>query len=291
MQDAKSLDVLLSDAAEAQMILKQSFAPKSEWASTVMDSNFPNRVGRAEAKQKRVFLNERRRHGQPDEIYDPGIKSRERLGQKVKTKYGGDFKRARDVARLALQFNNCQSLLDCVQNLSRKNRLTVAEVENRFAAPTAIGWRDVTAIVTVKLSSGRRHLAEIQFHLIPYSRARIEAHVHYELLREVLPTVCKVAAEDMEAVESRILDLLTASNVRTKEREEQEDHEQEEQQDQEAAPVALPASEAEGGREHPLDGPRIGGEQAAAAVESRTYGFDLLTASEEEEEEEEDGWL
>ena len=54
--------------------------------------------------------------------------------------------------------------------------LDVVEIENRFRNPTVLGWRDVTMLVAIPLPDGVKHIAEVQFQLMTFTRARSEAH-------------------------------------------------------------------------------------------------------------------
>lgn len=214
----ETLHDLFEDAAEAQRRLKELVAPHSTWAETVMDASFIELHGEEAAKKQRVFqraMHSRTNEGMPaDEFYDPGVKSRERVEQKVRIKYDGNFCKIRDLSRLAAQFKTCEGLLNGIAWL--KEKLDVVEIENRFANPTPLGWRDVTIIAAVKLGplrANRSHLVEVQLQLLAYKGGKLRAHDCYKKVRALLPEVCKVPAEDMGKVQGRMLDLLTSSDA------------------------------------------------------------------------------
>jgi len=212
LQPTNDLDRLMSDAQKAQLYLKQLLAPQSDWASK---SQF-----REKTERGIVGRNGGWEHGLLDwidAIYDPGIKSRERITTKAEYKYAtsGGFARVRDVSRLALQFNTAERLVASLSDLV--GTVDVVSFENRFASPTPLGWADVTLLVKVPLShhggtapSSRStpkgtatlscyHVAEIQLHLEGFVRAREMVHTHYSELRSLLPSA-GVRAEHLDTV-------------------------------------------------------------------------------------------
>ena len=51
--------------------------------------------------------------------------------------------------------------------------LEIAQLKNKFANPTPLGYRDMNLNVSVRLDDGRKHLAEVQLNLTRRGR---EAH-------------------------------------------------------------------------------------------------------------------
>merc|ERR1711988_1784394 len=85
-----------------------------------------------------------------DAVCDPGVKKRPRIEAKAAYKYKDSngkvrYSRVRDIARLALQFETVERLLDAIPILH--SCFDVVDLENRFASPTMLGWRDVTMLV------------------------------------------------------------------------------------------------------------------------------------------------
>merc|ERR1712190_167800 len=85
----------------------------------------------------------------------------------------------------------------------------MGEVENRFATPTACGWRDITILVRVPLpKSGGHHIAELQLSHKVLWIARADLHKYWKTIRSMMPNVCHVKPEDMTRVQGLILDRL-----------------------------------------------------------------------------------
>ena len=163
--------------------------------------------------------------------FDPGIKREARCRQKADYKYrqkygdGLKFARIRDIARLSLNYKDCKSLLRGIEELP--HMFNVVEIDNRFANPTPLGWRDFAALVVEEVAdssatgahsgntkSTRKHICEIQLHLLDYVEARKRAHKHYVTLRELLPKL--VDAKHCDVLQNLILDALERSGVRSK---------------------------------------------------------------------------
>jgi len=152
-----------------------------------------------------------------DEAYDPGTKSHARIQQKAQQKYLGEdgqprYNRVRDISRMALLYDTPASLLAGLAKI--RETFIVLMVENRFAAPTALGWRDVTVLVSIPVEQ-RFHISELQLQLKTFALARKSAHKHYVTLRKEMPQVCKVPAADMDRVQAYILDKLNSHRYLT----------------------------------------------------------------------------
>jgi hypothetical protein len=131
---------------------------------------------------------------QCDELIDPGPKSEQRIREKVKAKYAGRYERNRDYARMTLIYDSVKGLLKNLKvlfhfSLKGNEKMQVVMLENRFAEPTHLGWRDLTALLKVQVpSSGRHHIMELQFCLKRLTEERKNyTHNFYKQIREVLP--------------------------------------------------------------------------------------------------------
>lgn len=233
-----TLEELHADAAEAQLRLKALIAPGTDWARAVMlgfkataqgESRKDAAMEKALRSTRSPITMEEYREGQKpmarvkvnrwlcDEAFDPGIKDLARIREKAEYKYLGPdgqpmYRRVRDIARLALLYDSPSRLQAAIKHIN--SVFAVVEIENRFAAPTALGWRDVTILVQMQLN-GRVHIAELQLQLKAYALARTQAHKHYGMLRKELPSVCKVLPKDLDKVQFVILDLLKSRKVVT----------------------------------------------------------------------------
>ena len=145
-----------------------------------------------------------------DKVYDPGIKGRGRIEQKAAYKYADKdgkpmYRRVRDIARLALQYDSCAALITGLEGM--RKAFKVVELDNRFAQPTALGWMDVAALVEIDVG-GVKHVAELQLQLSEFARARTIAHRHYHTLRTLLPEKLRIQPKDLDRVQAEILDAL-----------------------------------------------------------------------------------
>merc|ERR1719401_2770369 len=104
VQDQDDLEVLLDEAVEVQQIVKAMIYPDSAWALHIGSGSEPNSSGDIWKASK----------GLCDEAIDPGLKSRERILQKVFNKYQGSFARNRDYARLALIYDSVRHLIQAI---------------------------------------------------------------------------------------------------------------------------------------------------------------------------------
>ena len=124
----------------------------------------------------------------------------------TRARYGaGRYDRIRDAARLAVAFPDAAALVaavaSAVAHVDGGAGARVVEVENRFAEPTALGWRDVSLLVEIPIASPRNvHVAEVQLQIQVYATARKQAHAFYRSLREALPE-CGIKPEDLDAAQ------------------------------------------------------------------------------------------
>ena len=133
-------------------------------------------------------------------VFDPGIKNVSRIEEKMRAKYRTHgVRRVRDVARLALEYENAEDLylgltwliVQCTDSHHSEDvPFCLLELENRMSSPTPLGWRDITLLLGVKRAGSGGpwgHIAEIQLHLQPFVKARTHAHRYYERIRREIP--------------------------------------------------------------------------------------------------------
>lgn len=193
---------LMRVAAAAQDELRLKFAPSSEWVAV------PGKSGQHECTTSAYA----------DLIRDPGIKTEERVRQKANVKYrqllDRRFMRVRDISRMAFTHNTLESLLLSLDRIRKEFK--VVEIENRFAKPTAMGWRDVVVLIEMPVQKFvTLHIVEIQMSHRALVDARQSLHKHWRVVRELLPGTCMVTAGDMDEVQDIILCELESSGLGT----------------------------------------------------------------------------
>jgi len=209
---AAQMATLLHEAAAAQQYLKESFAPTSGWATSELD---PTSLGTMTQNSAASVQDVRMLRDSPelvdflDGAFDPGIKTKSRIKQKAKQKYGGNLRCVHDVARLAVFCDTVERLLGAVPRMLKM--FEVIEVENRFAKPTPLGWMDLTFLVRVplQLPDGRicKHTAEIQLQLYDFYEARVQNHKYYRVVRSALAKA-GVQPEHLDVIQQTLLDAI-----------------------------------------------------------------------------------
>lgn len=239
LSEALVVDALIADGIVAQRLLKACIAPGTLWAEADMGPAWkaamlaehpddPSIEKQLRSTRSPITLSDYKAGMRParlvkvnaslcDEAFDPGIKDMQRIKEKANQKYldaGGQpmYHRVRDIARLGLLYDSPSRLRASVSKIKRVFK--VVEIENRFASPTALGWRDVTILVELS-ANGRRHIAELQLQLKVFALARSQAHKHYVTLRKELPSMCKVSPQDLDKVQMFILDRLNSRKLLT----------------------------------------------------------------------------
>ena len=107
----------------------------------------------------------------------------------------------RDRSRATILCETPDELLDVLNRLTSVG-LEIAQVKNKFASPTPMGYRDFNLNVRVPLDDGSTHIAEFQLNLKSIADAKHIAHDQYEVIRAALPDMCKdtsVGADNLEA--------------------------------------------------------------------------------------------
>ena len=101
-------------------------------------------------------------------------------------------------------------LLDVLNRLTSVG-LEIAQVKNKFASPTPMGYRDFNLNIRVRLDDGSTHIAEFQLNLKSIADAKHIAHDQYEVIRAALPDMCKDTSVGAEALEAFISERLNSS--------------------------------------------------------------------------------
>ncbi|MGA9523328.1 MAG: hypothetical protein WBV82_17805 [Myxococcaceae bacterium] len=86
----------------------------------------------------------------------PGLKGRERALEKALAEYGGDATKLKDLARASVAFDSVDRVYEALSDLEQRFEL---QVKDRFAKPTAGGYRDV--LVNFDIDG---HTVELQLH-------------------------------------------------------------------------------------------------------------------------------
>lgn len=109
------------------------------------------------------------------------LKKKERVEEKVKADYDGDFSRIGDIVRSSVAVDS-KDQLDEVMGELRKTGLKLArKPTDRFANPTDTGYRDL--LMNVTYPNG--HVGELQLHLKSMLKAKDEGHHYYNQVRKI----------------------------------------------------------------------------------------------------------
>ena len=91
-----------------------------------------------------------------DDVQSSGVKGRPRSLQKLANDYGGDARYLKDLSRATILCETPDELLDVLNRLTSVG-LEIAQVKNKFASPTPMGYRDFNLNVRVPLDDGSTH--------------------------------------------------------------------------------------------------------------------------------------
>ncbi|CAH0369639.1 unnamed protein product [Pelagomonas calceolata] len=147
-----------------------------------------------------------------DDVKDPGVKGRPRSLEKLANDYGGDARYLKDLSRATILCENPDELLDVLNRLTSVG-LEIAQVKNKFASPTPMGYRDFNLNIRVRLDDGSTHIAEFQLNLKSIADAKHIAHDQYEVIRAALPDMCKDTSIGADALEAFISERLNSSTL------------------------------------------------------------------------------
>ena len=129
----------------------------------------------------------------PGDVSDPGVKGRGSAERKLADKYTDKNgvphpEKFRDLSRATVLSGSATDLLKVLTELDGGGLgLEIAQLKNKFASPTPLGYRDMNLNVSVRLDDGRKHLAEVQLNLRSVADAKHIAHEQYEVIRLALP--------------------------------------------------------------------------------------------------------
>ena len=100
----------------------------------------------------------------PSVLLGSGVKGRGSAERKLADKYTDKNgvphpEKFRDLARATVLFENAADLLKVLAELDGGSLgLEIAQLKNKFASPTPLGYRDMNLNVSVRLEDGRKHL-------------------------------------------------------------------------------------------------------------------------------------
>ncbi|CAH0369827.1 unnamed protein product [Pelagomonas calceolata] len=171
------------------------------------EGDFETLYAQAAVAQKVLVDSLRKLH---DDIQSPGVKGRPRSLQKLANDYGGDARYLKDLSRATILCETPDELLDVLNRLASVG-LEIAQVKNKFAHPTPMGYRDFNLNVRVPLDDSQTHIAENQLNLKSIADAKHIAHDQYEVIRAALPDMCKDTSVGAEALEAFISERLNSS--------------------------------------------------------------------------------
>jgi hypothetical protein len=171
-QSTRDLDDLLVEALDAQRHMYQRLDP-DRFVSEDSGSNWL------------------------DLVVNPAIKTRARVQAKASYMHNGAseqtrYDRVRDIARLAIVFETPEKLLRAIPILLKC--FNVVDMENGFAHPSMLGWRDIKVVTSIN-----DHMVELQLQLAPYANAKADGQRHQDALRAMLPDL-GVKEKDLEDV-------------------------------------------------------------------------------------------
>mmetsp|Transcript_7706 Transcript_7706/g.20448 ORF Transcript_7706/g.20448 Transcript_7706/m.20448 type:complete len:1377 (-) Transcript_7706:45-4175(-) len=153
----------------------------------------------------------------PGDVADPGVKGRGSAERKLADKYTDKNgvphpEKFRDLSRATVLSGSATDLLKVLTELDGGGLgLEIAQLKNKFASPTPLGYRDMNLNVSARLDDGRKHLAEVQLNLKSVADAKHIAHEQYEVIRLALPKMCEGKSVGAGALEAFIAERLNSS--------------------------------------------------------------------------------
>lgn len=109
------------------------------------------------------------------------LKGEKRAKEKCEADYGGDWSQLRDIVRATISVPTMGHIKEALEHLKANGLELAQQPKDRFAKPTAEGYRDLMTFV--KLPNGM--LAELQIHAKPMTLAKEEGHHHYNITRSL----------------------------------------------------------------------------------------------------------
>lgn len=110
-----------------------------------------------------------------------GVKSYPRAKEKVTLELNGQAERITDLARATMIADDVPSLVEAYEALGKE--ATIVKVKNRFKAPAASGYRDLSVLVELPQT---KIIAEVQFHLQAIAEVKSgPEHALYEQIQQI----------------------------------------------------------------------------------------------------------
>lgn len=109
------------------------------------------------------------------------LKGEKRAREKVEADYDGDWSQLRDIVRATISVPTMANVKQALGHLKEAGVELAQKPKDRFAKPTAEGYRDLMMIV--KLPNGM--VAELQVHVKAMTLAKEEGHEHYNVSRSL----------------------------------------------------------------------------------------------------------
>lgn len=120
-------------------------------------------------------------HNDEGFIFIGSLKGADRAKEKVEADYNGDWSQLRDMVRATISVPSMSGVKDAITHLKSAGIELAQKPKDRFAKPTAEGYRDLMTVV--KLPNGM--LAEIQIHIKSMTLAKTKGHKDYETSRSL----------------------------------------------------------------------------------------------------------
>jgi len=113
--------------------------------------------------------------------FSSGVKSKYRAINKITTKFAGNSEKITDLARTSIVAQSIPALMEAFELLDQETQLV--RIKNRFIAPNASGYRDLSLLVRLPESG---IIAEVQLHLEAFSVIKNgEEHANYEQIQQI----------------------------------------------------------------------------------------------------------
>jgi hypothetical protein len=178
---SKGVPEVRKAAQLAQKKLKGLLVPKTEWAAADLnDTNaIPHGDPQREIRDQGLVLG--------GCCTDPGIKSAARIREKANEQNpeAPDYTRITDISRLGANFETVDALFTCIQSVCK-----VAEIcwiDNKFRAPSALGYSDVSIGIRITMPGEKSHICELQLSVDKmFAAKKGPGQAHYEKMRSSL---------------------------------------------------------------------------------------------------------
>jgi len=219
---ADHLNQLMTDAHEAQFVLKNAFINRppqndvstDEWARAVFQQSGGDTIPNYVTKGLMDFVMDFN-----GVITDPGTLTKEDVLRKKNYKYMGDLTRCKDIARLRIEFRTARALLDSYNDIKLKlsRNCSVVKVRNLFKEPTNLGERKIVLFVECILKRGVKHIASVDLYLTRDWAAKEKANSLFRVgLRQILMQECQIQKkETVEEVDEFLQQQINSSSIQS----------------------------------------------------------------------------